>query len=92
MPTKFEIPARRETHCEPCKYHKMFSAMMGGPGNVWRDYNCMHPDAHDFGPLPDKPELAAKAGELRAHLAEHGRHIGKTDLQPDWCPLRKQAK
>ncbi len=90
MPSTHEIPAHRERYCEPCEFHKMFSAMMGGPGNVWRDYDCMHPEAHNFKPLSDDPNIAAKQGELRARLREHGRHIGKTELQPDWCPLRRK--
>lgn len=94
MPSTYNIPSRQERHCEPCEFHKMFSAMFGGPGNVWRDYNCVHPEAYDdiHEPLSDDPKIAAKQGELRARLLEHGRHIGKTELQPDWCPLRRNPE
>lgn len=91
MPSTHNIPARTERVCEPCHYHKMFSAMMGQPGNVWRDYNCMHPEAFNDEPLSDDAKIAAKQGEMRGRMLEYGRHIGRTEKQPDWCPLRKES-
>lgn len=71
----------------------MFNACFGSDEhNTWRDYNCMHPDAFGDMDLSDDPRIAAKQGELRAILTEHGRHIGKTELQPDWCPLKRKNK
>jgi hypothetical protein len=90
MPSTFEIPRRREHHCAPCEFHKCVAALMGGPGNVWRDYNCMHPEAFDDTvrePLPPEKELIRQ--RLIGRLLEHGRSIGRTERQPDWCPLRK---
>src|SRR5437763_13433931 len=92
MPRTFEIPSRRERHCEPCEHHKCVNAFYGSD-HSWKDYVCKHPEAYDDinEPLSDDPKIAAKQGELRAHLIEEGRHIGKTERQPDWCPLRRQA-
>jgi len=66
----------------------MTAAMFGQPGNTWRQYACMHPDA--FGPMPEglTPKQAAKWGELRGRNLEHGRDIGRTERQPEWCPLK----
>jgi hypothetical protein len=89
MPSSFEIPSRRERHCEPCEFHKMTGALMGQPGNTWRRYSCMHLEAHEFEPLSNDPAIAAKQGALRERLSKHGRDIGKTEIQPEWCPLRK---
>lgn len=89
MPSSFEIPARRERHCEPCEHHKCVGALCGQPGNCWRDYNCMHPDAMNDFKLSDDPETAGRQKALRERFMEHGRHIGKTELQPLWCPLLK---
>lgn len=92
MPTTFQIPARRERHCAPCEHHKSTMSCRGGPGNVWDNWVCMHPEAFNDKPLSDNPETAAKQKEIRARIAEHGRTIGKTDLQPSWCPLLKLKK
>ena len=89
MPSEFNIPSRRERHCEPCEFHKLTAALMGQPGNTWRQYGCAHPDAYEFGPLAADPAVAAKQGELRARIRQHPRNIGKTEKQPDWCPLRR---
>lgn len=89
MPSEYS--PRIERHCDPCEFHKCFSVLYGQPGNTWRDYNCTHPDA--FGPLKlsDNPDTAFKQGEMRAELKKHGRHIGRTERQPDWCPLRNES-
>lgn len=69
----------------------MVAAKMGGPGNVWREYVCMHPDMfHDMA-LSDDQKVRDKQLEMRGRLKEHGRHIGRTELQPDWCPLRRNG-
>jgi hypothetical protein len=89
MPTTIKIPARVESHCEPCEYHKLIGSfhVRIGPGG-WREYTCVHPEA--FEPLPPTtdPELAQAVERLRAKLNE-GRYIGKTERQPEWCPLRR---
>jgi len=73
MPTKFEIPAKQETHCEPCEHHKCTGALytrMPGCG-AYREYECRHPSLlHVIG------------------SAQYGRMIGKTEKQPEWCPLK----
>ncbi len=89
MPTKFTIPAVSETHCRPCKYHVCIGSLhvyVGGGG--WNEHACTHPDAYE--PLPEgtDPETAKIIGEMQAR--EVGRNIGKTELQPDWCPLRRE--
>lgn len=91
MPSTFEIPRRRERHCAPCEFHKMTAAMMGGPGNVWREYVCMHPEAFDdMVREPLLPEKETVRQRLIGAMLEHGRSIGRTERQPDWCPLRRQ--
>lgn len=91
MPTELKIPAQTERHCAPCKYHKMTAALMGGPGNVWRQYACMHQDAFGDMKLSDDQAIRDKQIELRGRLLEHGRDIGKTERQPEWCPLRRSV-
>lgn len=91
MPSEHTIPSRRERLCEPCEFHKMVNAMFGGPGNVWRDYNCMHPEAFDDlndGPMAD-PEKEKLRQRIIGRMLADGRSIGKTERQPDWCPLRR---
>ena len=93
MPTTHKIPARTERHCSPCEFHKCTGALFTriGPGG-WKEYSCTHPNAFQEGPLPTDPEKAALAGELRALCKKEGRHIGKTEVQPDWCPLRRREE
>lgn len=92
MPTTFNIPSRRERHCEPCEYHKLTGALYtrlpdcGG----YRQYACMHPMAFDAGvPMADPAKEAAKQ-RIIGRLMKEGRDIGKTEKQPDWCPLRRK--
>lgn len=71
----------------------MIAAMMGGPGNVWREYNCMHPEAFDddkIAPFAD-PEKEKIRQRIIGSCLKEGRHIGRTEHQPDWCPLRRQS-
>lgn len=51
------------------------------------DYLCKNPQAFDDTPLSDDPRIAAKQGEMRSKMSEHGRQIGSNDIQPTWCPL-----
>lgn len=69
----------------------MVNAMFGGPGNVWRDYNCMHPQAFDDldAPLAD-PAKEQLRQRIIGRMQADGRSIGKTENQPDWCPLRRE--
>lgn len=90
MPSKFTIPARTKRHCEPCEFHKCTAALMGGPGNVWRQYSCMHPEAFNDSPLSEDQAVRDKQIEIRTSLLQYGRNIGKTESQPPWCPLLRE--
>lgn len=92
MPHTYTVPSKHYTICAPCQYHKLVSALFGKPGNTWRDYNCMHPEAFNDEPLSDDPKVAAKQSELRGRLSEDGRHIGETAAQPEWCPLLREKE
>ncbi len=93
MPTTHNLRARTETHCEPCEFHKLTAAfhVRSGEGS-WMRYGCLHPEAYQFGPMPtgispDRLELLLQTDEL---LKREGRDIGKTELQPQWCPLKRK--
>jgi hypothetical protein len=90
MPTNFTIPARTERHCAPCEFHKMTAAMFGGPGNVWREYACMHPASFDDQPALDDPEKEKIRQRIIGGMLKDGRDIGRTESQPDWCPLLRK--
>lgn len=83
MPTTYTIPSYVKRTCYPCEHHKMVNALFGGPGNVWREFNCMHPEAFD----PEREKIRQR---LIGQMLEHGRSIGRTDRQPDWCPLLRK--
>lgn len=90
MPSTYQIAARTETQCEPCKYHKCVNAFYGAD-HSWRDYNCMHPKAFDgteTEPLNDAEKEQVRQ-RLIGRLLEDGRHIGKTEQIPSWCPLKR---
>lgn len=95
MPSAIRIPARTELRCYPCEHHKLTGALhvRCGEGG-YRQYACMHPAAFDddrsFKPAPD-PEAEKLRQRLIGKLLEQGRDIGKTEEQPDWCPLRRKA-
>lgn len=91
MPTTINIPACRERHCEPCEFHKMTAALhVRSGGGGYRRYSCTHPEAFEPLHLTDDPEKNRIIEKLKAMQTE--RDIGKTDLQPNWCPLlRKEA-
>ena len=65
----------------------MTAALFGQPGNTWRQYACIHPDAFGDLKLSDDTEIRDKQIALRTRLLEHGRNIGRTERQPGWCPL-----
>ena len=55
----------------------------------YREYACMHPASYDDIERPAlDPEKEKIRQRLIGRLLADGRHIGKTELQPDWCPLR----
>jgi hypothetical protein len=92
VPSKYTIPSRTETHCAPCEFHKCTGALCGpAGGNSWRRYSCFHPDA--FGDLkrPEDETLRDKFNAMVARMLHHGRDIGKTEEQPNWCPLRRTS-
>lgn len=91
MPTTHNIPAKTERHCEPCEYLKRTNMLCSRLHGITCDYVCKHPEAFDDEPLSDDPKIAAKQGEIRGRLLEHGREIGQRDLQPTWCPLRRET-
>lgn len=89
MPSIRQIPARIEKLCEPCEYHKRINAFYGH-SHSWADYNCMHPDAfEEIPPLAD-PEKEKIRLKLLEDAQKYGRHIGRTELQPDFCPLERK--
>lgn len=81
MPTELHLPPRTEHRCAPCEHHKRIASfhVRSGPGS-WVEYVCQHPQADD--------ELTP-AGRA---LFGAGKYIGKTEKQPEWCPLRQQAQ
>lgn len=89
MPSEFKFN-KVERYCHPCPHLKFENAFYGHDF-VRGTHVCYHPDANDFGPLSKDPIVAAKQGELRAKLRDHGRVIGKHgDHQPTWCPLKNK--
>ena len=90
MPTTINIPSHVERHCAPCEFHKLTASLhvrIGEGG--YRQYACTHPEAFERGPTPSDPPKARLAGKIDALLKREGRDIGKTELQPNWCPLRR---
>lgn len=49
----------------------------------------MHPDSYGDMELSDDQRIRDKQIILRTRLTGHGRDIGKTELQPVWCPLKR---
>ena len=94
MPLTLTIPARTETHCCPCEFHKLTGALHVriGPGG-WREYHCTHPDAYEFQKdgTPIDPKLIALQKEIDGIMQKEGRLIGRTEIQPAWCPLLRKA-
>jgi len=79
MPSIYKIPSRTEHHCEPCAFHKRTGALFVRCGEgSWIRYACTHPDAFS-------PPIRS-----RSMFAQEGRDIGKTEEQPDWCPLKRE--
>lgn len=83
MPSKYTIPAHERRVCEPCEFHRCIRAKFaeGGPG-TWREYLCTHPEAFERTGDPARDELSAIENAI-----DGGRFIGRTEKQPDWCPL-----
>ncbi len=89
-PTTRTIAAHRVTSCGPCKYHKLtgsFHVRIGEGG--WREYSCTHPDAWEpvAGDTPAQAETRGRLRQMEADMSGGGRHIGKTEETPDWCPF-----
>lgn len=91
MPTNYTIPERHERICRPCEFHKSVGAFFGSD-HSWQDWNCIHPNAFDDNlrePMSD-PEKEKLRVEIISLTGREGRNIGKTERQPEWCPLLKQ--
>lgn len=73
MPTKLNIPARTEHHCEPCIHLKRANMICSRLHGISCDYVCKHPNAY------------TQASPI---MMTHGRMIGRDDIQPEWCPLK----
>lgn len=88
MPSTLNIPARTEHRCSPCEFHKLVGAFHARSGNgSWREYICTHPQSER------RPEDKKYRELCEALESQHsGRWIGKTEKQPDWCPLRREVK
>ena len=86
MPRIIEHPSRRQRVCEPCEFHRCIGALhvLSGAGG-WRRYVCAHPEAFEN-------TGNQKLDEMRQHIStfDGGRNIGKTESQPDWCPLLRE--
>jgi hypothetical protein len=87
MPTTVNIPSRVERHCEPCEFLAKTNILCSRLDGISCDFLCKNPLAFDDTPLSNEPEVAAKQGEMRARMSQHGRFIGRDDIQPKWCPL-----
>lgn len=76
--------------CEPCQYHECIGqfCVRQGPGG-WREFVCKHPKANESLFTVENKAATALLKRLDKILNRDGRYIGKTDKQPDWCPLEK---
>lgn len=63
--------------------------MRSGEGS-WRQFACMHPEAFDDGPPLSDPDKEMLRLRWKKIVARDGRNIGKTEKQPDWCPLNRK--
>lgn len=83
MPSIFTIPERKEAHCEPCEFHNCMNEVHVriGPGS-YREFECTHPQAH----FDTEEEMDEKT---KAFFRDTPRYIGRTPLQPHWCPLKR---
>lgn len=91
MPTTHKIPARIERRCEPCVHLKRTNMICSRLDGIKCDYTCGHHDCYSDRPLSNDPSIRDKQIVLRTRNAEHGRMIGRDDIQPEWCPLRRSA-
>lgn len=93
-PTTYTIPSRRRTTCGMCKHHKCIGSfhVRCGEGG-WREYVCTHPESFErVGNVA--PEVAEAIGRARQMEIANGggRHIGKTEETPEWCPFLRKAE
>lgn len=83
MPHTVHFPAHTKIHCEPCAHHKCTGSFLPRIGEGgWHHYICTHPEAYARSSDPGVNEVHAAWRAL-----EGGRTIGRTEEQPDWCPL-----
>lgn len=87
MPTTIRIEPQTRRICAPCKHHKCVGMLHIRTGGGYREYVCEHPQA--FEPTED-----VVLAQLNAHnlAMDEGRYIGKTEQQPDWCPLNRDGE
>lgn len=90
MPTTYNIPSRTEHHCSPCEFLKQTNMICSRLHGITCDYVCKHPDCYGDEPLSEDLRIRDKQVVLRAQNAEHGRLIGDCDIQPDFCPLKRE--
>ncbi len=76
MPTTFEIPARKEHRCAPCEFHECTGSLFVRSG----EGSWKQYECRHPG------VLVQFAGTIV------GRNIGKTEKQPDWCPLNSKNR
>lgn len=92
MPTTHNIPARTERRCRPCEHLKQTNMICSRLDGITCDYVCRHPDSFGDEPLSEDQAIRDKQVVMRASSAQHGRFIGRDDIQPQWCPLRREAE
>lgn len=86
MPTTFVIPQHTEIHCAPCAYHKAVACSLDGDSQDFVEFGCVNP----LSLVVNKKAAGFSVWELeeRTRDAKIGyRLIGRTSLQPSWCPL-----
>ncbi len=78
-PQLINIPSRRYSSCNGCKWFKT-KGVVFGPNFRENQTSCSHPDFKD-----ERDFLTGKKGEKMIELStrEHDNHV------PDWCPVIK---
>jgi hypothetical protein len=88
MPHEFTIPAVLKRVCEPCEFHQCTGKLCGPPGGIsWAQFQCTHPDAFE-----KSDDDRVNVMQARHFTIWGGRDIGRTEDQPEWCPLRRPDK
>lgn len=86
-----EVRERRYSVCEPCEYHHRVNAFYGSH-HSWTDWECRHPKADEA--LVLHSDLTPAQNKVLQDIDDltkrEGRWIGRTEKQPEWCPLRKE--